>query len=237
VRYPFVLFDVGDTLIGPRQSYGAVYSEVLARLGLALPAEDLDNSIRQTAIELRRQIPPGTDRFSYFPGGEPEFWMRFARSSIGLAAGRPIEEAFARSVLGELREVFREPTVWQVFDDVRPTLIQLVAQGCRLGVVSNWDSRLPGLLERLDLARYFEVIGVSRLEGVEKPDPVFFLRVLERLGGSAELALHVGNHPDEDLAGAGAAGIDGLLVDRAGCLEDAQAAVTDLSGLPGRVRG
>ncbi len=35
MRYPFVLFDVGETLIGPRQSYGAVCARVLEELGLA----------------------------------------------------------------------------------------------------------------------------------------------------------------------------------------------------------
>jgi len=235
VRYPFLLLDVGDTLIGPRRSYGAVYADVLARLGLQFPTEALDRGIRLAAIELRRQIPTGVDRFSHFPGGEAEFWLRFARSSIGLAAGRPIEAEFARRALSELRNVFKDPTVWQVFEDVRPALEKIRGAGCRIGVVSNWDSRLPELLERLELARFFEVLGVSHLEGLEKPDPNFFRRVLERLGATPEQALHVGNHPEEDLAGARAAGIDGLLVDRHGKLDRTHETVVDISDVPRRV--
>ncbi len=233
MKYPFVLLDVGDTLIGPRGSYGSIYAEVLADLGLELSGEQLDQGIRQAGLELRRQIPPGIDRFSFFPGGEAELWLRFARSSISLAAGRPIEDDFAVAALEGLRRVFKQPDAWVVYDDVRPTLDALRAQGCRLAVVSNWDSRLPGLLERLDLARYFEVIGVSHLEGVEKPDPALFLRVLERMGSTPDQALHVGNLPDEDLAGARAAGIDGLLVDRWNRLDDSHATIPDLSSLKG----
>jgi len=232
VRYPFILLDVGDTLIGPRGSYGSVYAEVLAGLGLELPGEKLDHGIRQASAELRRQIPAGTDRFSFFPGGEAELWLRFARTSIGLAVGRPIEADFAVAALEGLRRIFKRPDTWVVYDDVRLALDALRGQGCRLAVVSNWDSRLPGLLERLDLARQFEVIGVSHLEGVEKPDPALFQRVLERLGATPDQALHVGNLPDEDLAGARAAGIDGLLVDRQGRLDGSYATVPDLTNLP-----
>lgn len=231
MRYPFVLLDVGDTLIGPRGSYGSIYAEVLTELGLELPGESLDHGIRQASEELRRQIPAGADRFSFFPGGEAELWLRFARTSIGIAAGRPIEADFAVSALEGLRRTFKRAETWVVYDDVHPALDALRGQGCRLAVVSNWDSRLPGLLERLELARYFEVIGVSHLERVEKPDPALFHRVLERLDAAPEQALHVGNLPHEDLAGARAAGVDGLLVDRKGQLEG-HATVPDLTDLP-----
>jgi putative hydrolase of the HAD superfamily len=76
------------------------------------------------------------------------------------------------------------------------------------------------------------MIGVSHLEGVEKPDPTLFRRVLARLSAPREQALHVGNLPDEDLEGARAAGVDGLLVDRHGRLDGSHMTVRDLSDLP-----
>jgi putative hydrolase of the HAD superfamily len=232
MRYPFVLLDVGETLIGPRVSYGAIYAEVLADLGLELSAEGLDDGIREASRELRREIPPGTDRFSHFPGGEAELWLRFARRSIGLAAGQAIDRGFAALALEALRERFKRADTWVVYEDVRPTLESLKGQGCSLAVVSNWDSRLPGLLKRLGLEHWFEVLGVSHLEGVEKPNPELFRRVLDRLDARAEQALHVGNLPEEDLEGARAAGIDGLLVDRKGTLDGDWPTIPDLRRLP-----
>ena len=38
MRYPVVLFDVGETLIGPRDSFGAVYHRVLGSMGLQMNA-------------------------------------------------------------------------------------------------------------------------------------------------------------------------------------------------------
>jgi putative hydrolase of the HAD superfamily len=51
---------------------------------------------------------------------------------------------------------------------------------------------------------------------VEKPDPRIFRRALERLGAEPSEALHVGDSPEHDLAGARAVGIAALLVDRRG---------------------
>jgi hypothetical protein len=42
LRYPFVLFDAGDTLLAPRESFGAVYARVLGTLGVELAAADLE---------------------------------------------------------------------------------------------------------------------------------------------------------------------------------------------------
>lgn len=212
-----------------------MYAEVVAGVGLELTPAALERSIREVAAELAASIPRGTDRFSHFAGGESEFWRRFARRSISLAAGRDIGAELAERTLEPLREAFLRPGAWQVYDDVVPVLTALREQGCRLAIVSNWDSRLPRLLEMLGLATYFAVIGVSHLERVEKPDPLFFTRVLDRLGGSPEQALHVGNEPELDLDGARAAGIAALLVDRQRLLDPGYGAAADLRELPRRV--
>lgn len=235
-QYSIVLLDVGQTLIGPRGSYGAVYRRVLAGLGAELETGLLDRCIRETSAEMAGEVPSGTDRFSRFAGGQAEYWSRFFRNVYRSATGHAAEPWVADRAPDLLWEAFGQPTAWHVYDDVVPTLEQLRRDGVRLGVVSNWDSRLPRLLETLDLAKYFETIGVSHDEKMEKPNPTLFLRVLERLGGSPREALHVGDVPELDLAGARAAGIDAVLLDRAGRLESASTTLPDLSGIPQIVR-
>ena len=235
-QYSIVLFDVGDTLLGPQSSYGTVYSRVLATLGSQLDAGLLDRCIRKTSVEMAGEVSSGTDRFSRFPGGETEYWSRFFRNVYRNATGRSAEPRLVDRALVLLWEAFGQPTAWHVYDDVVPTLEQLRRDGARLGVVSNWDSRLPRLLEILDLAKYFETIGVSYHEKMEKPDPNFFLRVLDRLDGTPREAIHVGDLPELDFAGARAAGIDAVVLDRAGRLEPTSGTLPDLSGLPQIVR-
>ena len=230
MRYPVVLFDVGETLIGPGDSFGAIYAAVAGELGLTLDPERAERCLRQVWREMQEEIPPGTDRYSHYPGGEDEYWSRFSRRTLEQAGGMPLDDPTARIALERIRKAFRDEAAWEIYPDVRPTLESLVEQGTRLGIVSNWDSRLPSLLQMLDLARYFEVIGVSHFERVEKPNPEFFHRVLARMQTRPDQALHIGDVPELDLAGARAAGVDGLLVDRRGTPE--LGALTDLTDVP-----
>ena len=237
MRYSVVLFDVGETLVGPRESFGAVYARVLEGHGLLLGADLLERSIREVIAEVSHEIPRGTDRYAYYPGGESEYWLRFSRRTLEKATGKAVDGDLPRRALDGLRDAFLVPDAWEVFADVVPTLDALRREGVRLGVVSNWDSRLPEVLRVLELDRHFEVVGVSHFEGVEKPEPALFRRVLEKMEARPEEALHVGDIPELDLAGARAAGLDALLVDRRGRLDADHEALRDLSPLPAIVRG
>jgi putative hydrolase of the HAD superfamily len=56
----------------------------------------------------------------------------------------------------------------------------------------------------------------SAVAGARKPDPAIFEPALELAGCAPEEALHVGDTREEDVAGARAAGIRPLLIDRGG---------------------
>ena len=236
MRYRFVLLDVGGTMVGPRESFGAVYGRVFRALGVNAGDDDFESALRGVWAGMADRIPPGTDRYSHYEGGENEYWQRFSREAVERATGKVIGESLARTALERLREEFGKPEAWQVFPDVVPALEALRADGVGLGVVSNWDSRLPHVLEVLQLAPYFGALAVSHLERVEKPDPALFHRALGRLGGRAEETLHVGDTPELDIEGARAAGIDALLIDRVGRFDAAAGAHADFSALPAIAR-
>jgi putative hydrolase of the HAD superfamily len=236
MRYPVVFLDMGGTLVGPSVSFGAVYHDVCLRLGLEVEPERIESRIWEVWDEMDRAIPPGRDRYAYFPGGEDEYWMRFAKRVLERAAGTELRDGFARRAMEMIRDAFMTPATWQVYPDVRPALDRMLHDGARLAVVSNWDSRLPHVLEMLELDGYFEHVIVSHLEGIEKPDPRIFQRVLERMGVGPEEAVHVGDVPELDYVGARAAGVDAILVDRSARLGDVKA-LDDLSALPAIVRG
>src|SRR5262245_40099814 len=85
MRYCWALFDVGETLIRPRESFGAVYARVLERLGLSQEAPELEHALRTTWAEVTASLPPGTDRYGSHPGGEDAYWLRFVRRTLELA--------------------------------------------------------------------------------------------------------------------------------------------------------
>ncbi len=196
------------TLITLRQPLGVTYAEAAARHGLHAEPE----AIGRAFARLYPEAPPLA-----FPGladgalrqAEIGWWGRLIDAvllaSAGIAAPPALHE--------QLFEAFADPALWRVYDDVPPMLERWRAAGLQLAVVSNFDSRLAGLLAGLGLAECFVAVVVSSRAGAAKPSPRPFQLALEALGATAEEAWHVGDSP-EDAAGARAAGLRCLLVRR-----------------------
>src|SRR5262249_17301629 len=100
--------------------------------------------------------------------------------------------------------------------DAVPALSALRDRGLRLITVSNWDCSLPRVLESCGLDGMLDGTVTSAEAGARKPDPAIFAAALELAGVGPGEAVHVGDTPDEDVAGAQAAGIRPLLIDRDG---------------------
>ncbi|HEX5720103.1 MAG TPA: HAD-IA family hydrolase [Thermoanaerobaculia bacterium] len=224
-----VTFDVTHTLIHcPR--LGEIYAEVLGRHGVRVAPDEAGRLVRLVWQELACVADPARDRFTSHPEGPAGWWKRFLeRLCEHLDAPPP-----SRFAAAELFARFARADSWEVYPDVRDTLTTLRAQGLKLGVVSNWDHRLPELLESLGLARLFDALVYSSEVGVEKPDPRIFESALRRLGiEGAGAALHVGDGRLEDVEGAQAVGMRALHLARGRGAGDLRA----LAPLPALVAG
>jgi putative hydrolase of the HAD superfamily len=122
------------------------------------------------------------------------------------------------------RELGREVAVhemmasirFRAFNDAAPALQELRGRGLRLVCVSNWDYALPDVLESVGLLGLLDGVVTSAAVGAAKPDPEIFRVALGVAGTDAATTLHVGDSSEEDSAGAAAAGIRALLLDRSG---------------------
>ncbi|HNX49744.1 MAG TPA: HAD-IA family hydrolase [Thermoanaerobaculaceae bacterium] len=222
-----VLLDVGGTLIDSEPSPPEVYAEVLGRWGRKIPVDRVTAAFRTTWMELTQLHPPGLDRYHLLKGGEREWWGEFVRRVMATLE----HPAPWQPVLEELFAAFADPALWRVYPEVEEVLSALRRKGCRLAAVSNWDSRLPGILEGLSLARHFDALLVSALEGVEKPSPVIFHRAAAQLGVEVGGCVHVGDSPLDDYRGAESAGMTSVLLDRHGLFADGYRRISDLRGL------
>ncbi|MBD9427094.1 HAD family hydrolase [Pseudomonas sp. PDM15] len=90
----------------------------------------------------------------------------------------------------------------QLFPEVHPTLERL-AMRYTLGVITNGNADV----HRLGLADYFRFALCAEELGIGKPDPHPFQTALQHAGVAAEQAVHIGDHPGDDIAGAHAAGL------------------------------
>jgi putative hydrolase of the HAD superfamily len=126
------------------------------------------------------------------------------------------------AALRELHAYHAQHNLWETIpDDVPAALARLRRQGLKLAVVSNSNGTLLRCFERLGITACFDAVFDSHLEQLEKPDPRYFDRVLERVGSRPESTLHVGDLYHVDVAGARAAGIRPVLLDPLGLYEDA----------------
>ena len=100
--------------------------------------------------------------------------------------------------------------------DARPALYAVRSRGLRVIVVSNWDASLPDALDASGLSDLVDGVVSSGAAGVAKPAPEIFARALALAGAAAGEAVHVGDSLSEDVAGARAAGIAALWLNRAG---------------------
>jgi putative hydrolase of the HAD superfamily len=204
-----VTLDATQTLFrSPRMA--AIYAEVFARHGLEVDEARLRPLLGEVWQEFSLAADPRRDRFAAHPGGAFGFWRRFVeRLCERLEAPPP-----SRFAASELYERFARADSWEVFPDVRPALALLARRGLRLAVVSNWDERLPRVLDGLGLGGSFAAIIFSQQAGVEKPRPEIFQLALERLEVRPENALHVGDSAREDVEGALATGMHALRLAR-----------------------
>lgn len=94
-----------------------------------------------------------------------------------------------------------------LMDHARETIGQL-RTAYRIGLITNGRTAIQyGKIDRLGIRELFDFILVSEEAGVKKPHAAIFELALERLGVSADECVYVGDHPKNDIEGAGKAGL------------------------------
>src|SRR5215475_10384723 len=205
-----IFFDAVGTLFETRHCVGGIYSRVARAFGFEAEPRILQRNFERS---FRRQPPLA------FPAGTPEAalielekgWWRDLVSAVfdGLGPFPRFEEFF-----DEVFERFRGREFWHVYADVEPALEELKRRGLKLGVISNFDSRLYDVLSVCGIGHFFDSVHVSARVGAAKPDAAIFQAALSHHAVEARRAWHVGDSLREDVDGAIAAGINAILLDR-----------------------
>lgn len=99
-----------------------------------------------------------------------------------------------------------------IYHDVRPALTALRDAGIWVGVAGNQTARTAELLRDLHLP--VDAIATSGEWGVAKPDPAFFTHVIEFAPGEPHEIGYVGDHRDNDIIPARAAGLRPIMIRR-----------------------
>ncbi|TVP88724.1 MAG: HAD family hydrolase [Pseudomonadaceae bacterium] len=121
-----------------------------------------------------------------------------------LQAGYP--EADAEVLARQGFAVFLEARhAVELFPHAEPLLAEL-SKHYALATISNGNADV----RKLGLDKYFQAIVSADEVGISKPSPEPFMAALERVGVAPEHALHVGDHPHDDVHGAHGVGMASL---------------------------
>ncbi len=229
---------------GRPQAAGTIRAVLLDALGTLLelepPAPALREQLRRREIEISLDLAQRAvaAEIAYYRAHLDE--GRDPASLDGLR--RRCAGVLAQELAGELKaelpgpdamtEVLLASLQFRRYADVEPALAELSRRGLRLVVVSNWDVSLHAVLDRLEIAPLLDGIVTSAEAGVRKPAPQIFEQALAIAGVGPEAAWHVGDSPEEDVAGARRVGIRPILISRgAGALTGDVTAIASLGEL------
>lgn len=187
--------DAANTLLKPREPVGLTYAREARRHGVDADPVVVEQRFR-AALAARRGQPQAGDGRAY--------WAGVVDEAVG-AEIPALDEA--------LYQHYAHPRAWWVDIEALRTLGAFARRGTRLGIVSNFDTRLRTLYNRYALDRMFPILVCSAEVEVEKPDPAIFAIACTCAGVSPRDAVHVGDDPEADVAGANRAGLVGLLYD------------------------
>jgi putative hydrolase of the HAD superfamily len=198
-RHRALLLDAFGTLLRVDRPAERLAASLRARLGVEIDHDRAAATMRAELSYYQANCRRAADRAAL------ETLERECAAIVMELAGVTAEEREALAVLSDA-------VVITAYPDATPALAWARSRGLATAVVSNGDCSLPSQLGDAGLA--VDVTVDAATCGVAKPDPAIFAIALTRLGVSAAEALHVGDHDPTDGAGARAAGIDVVILDR-----------------------
>ena len=216
-----VTFDLYDTLIELDPPRWDRLATVLTSMGIdrdreILMATDLIAEDYWTEINT---IQPIRDREADIQDEIRIEYMQRWLCAAGIEADRELAATVRHAYRAEHETRVRESVSglvdgYVVFPDVTRTLQRLRAAGVLCAVISNADDDVTEFCAKLQFAHELDLIVTSALVGYEKPDIRTFQAALEPLDVAGPDALHIGDQPRSDVAGALATGIRATLIDR-----------------------
>lgn len=204
-----VFFDAAGTLMRTRARVGETYARIAAQHGKSVSPADLADRFRVCFAAAPRLAFPGMAEESICRL-ERHWWKDLVSEVFRPWAPFANFEAY----FAELFEYFASHDAWVLYPEALDTLLELKRRGLILDVISNFDSRLIGILGGLGVRPFFDQVFLSSRVGYAKPDAQIFHAALRQHGLTPPEALHVGDNEVCDLQGADQAGLRGVLIDR-----------------------
>lgn len=156
-------------------------------------------------------------------------WLDVAHIPYDDAILKALRQAYVDEFSAEVTQAN-----YRVFADVAPALLKLEDAGIKRAIISNADADVTELCTHLNFAHHMDAIITSALIGWEKPDSRTFYAALDHplIDVAPADAIHIGDQPGSDVAGAIAVGMRAALIDRYDRHTDDEHPAIRVSSLP-----
>jgi putative hydrolase of the HAD superfamily len=205
---PVIFFDAVGTLLYPEPPAAQVYVSIGRHFGSRLDEQTV--AARFRAAFRREEEVDYTAGLRTNEAREIDRWRNIVTEVLDDVADR--EACFQA-----LFKHFSRIDAWRCAADAATILNMLSDRGHVLGIASNFDHRLRGLVENLPELRPIRHLVISSEVGWRKPASAFFDSMCRCVDTPAERILYVGDDPINDYQGARAAGMRAVLLDSRRC--------------------
>lgn len=211
-----MLFDFVGTLAHLSEPVGITYARLARSFGGDSRPDVLQNAFEKSLAAM----PPmvfADQTARQVADSERDWWRDLVDRTFQADATESHFDDF-EGFFDQLFRFYASPAAWRIVPEALEVLRVLRRGGLRTGVLSNFDHRLPPLLDALRLRPLLDVVVLPAQAGAAKPDGRIFAVALERLGLPATQVLYVGDDPEQDIAGAEAAGMSAAHASQLGSL-------------------
>ena len=204
-----IFFDAVGTLFCVRGGVGQIYWDMAREYGIRATPLEIDQAFE----DLFPAAPPLA--FSGVQANEIRlleklWWCELVKAVFDRLGGLERFDSYFESVF----EFFSRGEAWEVYPEATQVLEEIKGSGIRMGIISNFDSRIFGVLDGLGLSKFFDSVHISSREGAAKPDKRIFKIALDHHQVRPDQAVHVGDNLKEDFKGARTAGIYPIYLNR-----------------------
>lgn len=202
-RYRIIVFDAVGTLIKPAEDVAVTYQRFGQSFGSRLSLDEIRSRFRSS----RKTLFASDTRDNASDSLAWQQWRQLAANVFGDVV------EFDR-LFQSLWNHYSLSSSWIVYNDVNRALDLILRSGMDLAIASNFDSRLPGICQRLNgLNRIVRVFSSSEI-GFAKPSPKFFSSLAKLLDCEPKNLVMVGDDFAKDVDAARRAGWTAVHVDR-----------------------